>query len=103
MVDIVVLPKGFQTPSAPLILSLTPLFGTLCSLMVSYKPLPLYLSGFCRASQETAISGSSEYELLGIHNNLCIVTVYCMNLQVEQSLDGPSFRLLYTFSLYLVL
>ena len=31
MVDIVVLPMGLQTPSAPSVLSLTPPLGTLCS------------------------------------------------------------------------
>ena len=31
MVDIVVLPMGLQTPSAPSVLPLTPLLGSLCS------------------------------------------------------------------------
>ena len=38
--------------------------------MVGCKHPPLYLSGSGRASQETAISGSSQHALLGIHNSV---------------------------------
>ena len=40
------------------------------SSMVDCEHLPLYLPGFERASQETAISGSCQQELLGIHNSV---------------------------------
>jgi hypothetical protein len=55
--------------------------------MVSYEHPPLYLSGSSRASQETAISGFCQHALLGIHNSLCLITVYGMDPQVGQSLD----------------
>jgi hypothetical protein len=45
LVDIIVLPLGLQTPSAPSVLFLTPVLGTpsVFSPMVGYKHLPLYL------------------------------------------------------------
>jgi hypothetical protein len=51
-VDIVVLPMGLQTPSTPLVLSLTPPLVTVLSPMVGCEHLPLYLPGSDRASQE---------------------------------------------------
>jgi hypothetical protein len=58
LVRIVVLPMGLQTPSAPGIL------------LVGCEHPPLYLSGTGRASQDTAISGSCQQGLVGIHNNV---------------------------------
>jgi hypothetical protein len=52
LVDIVVLPMGLQTSSAPPVPSLTP---PLLSSMVGCEHPPLDLSGSGRASQETAI------------------------------------------------
>ena len=40
------------------------------STMPGYKHPPLYLAGSDRASQETAISGSSQQALPGIHNSV---------------------------------
>jgi hypothetical protein len=61
LVHIVVLPMGLQTPSAPWVLSLGTSLGdsVLCSMEGCDHPF-LYLSGTCRASQETAISGSCQ-------------------------------------------
>jgi hypothetical protein len=42
------------------------------SLVVGCEHLPLYLSGSGRASQETAISGSCQQALLGIHNSVWV-------------------------------
>jgi hypothetical protein len=69
LVDIVVLPMGLQTPSAPSVFSLNSSMGASCS---GCQHPPLYLSGTGRASQETAISGSCQHEL-GIHNKICIL------------------------------
>jgi hypothetical protein len=60
--------------------------------MVGLEHSPLYLSGTGRASQETAISGTFQQVLAGIHTKcLGLVTVYGMNPQLGQSLDGLSF------------
>ena len=40
--------------------------------MVGFKYQLLYLSGSGRSSQETAISGSCQHVLLGIHNSVYI-------------------------------
>jgi hypothetical protein len=73
LVDIVVHPIELQTPSPPSVLSLTPPFRTpMISSMVGWQHPPLYMSGFSRPSQETAILGSSQHALLGIHNSVCI-------------------------------
>jgi hypothetical protein len=47
--------------------------------MVGFEHPPLYLLGTGRASQETAISGSSQQALVGIHNRipLCSVQPRC--------------------------
>jgi hypothetical protein len=37
---------------------------------------PLYMSGSGRASQETAISGSCQHALLGIHSSVCVWWLY---------------------------
>ena len=60
MIDIVALPMGLQTPSAPSVLFLTPLLWT-------YKLSPKV--GLA-VPQETATSVSSQRALLGIHNNV---------------------------------
>jgi hypothetical protein len=44
--------------------------------MVDWKHPPLYFSGTGRASQETAISGSCQQALVGIHNNVWVWWVY---------------------------
>jgi hypothetical protein len=73
LVDIVVLPMGLQTPSAPSIISQTPAFGNpMLTSMVGYEHPLLYLSGFGRVFQGTTISGSCQDALLGIHNSVCI-------------------------------
>ena len=89
-------PWGCKPHSAPSVLSLTPSLGTQCS--VNYKHLPLYLSGSGRASQETAISGSCQQTLLGIHNS---VWVYGIDPQVRQSLDDLSISLCSTLCLHI--
>jgi hypothetical protein len=54
----------------------------------------LYLSGIGRASQKTAISGSCQQALVGIHNSVWVwCFFYGMDLQVGQSLHGHSFSL----------
>jgi hypothetical protein len=47
-----------------------PIWDPILSPMVGWEHLPLYLSGSGRASQETAISGSCQQALLGIHNSV---------------------------------
>jgi hypothetical protein len=46
------------------------------SSLVGCEHLPLYMSGSGRASQESAISGSCQHVLLGIHNSVCICWLY---------------------------
>jgi hypothetical protein len=71
LVDIVVPPMKLQTPSASSVLSLTlPLGNPMLSTMVGCKNPLLYLSGSARASKETAISGSCQQALPGIHNSI---------------------------------
>jgi hypothetical protein len=65
LVDINVLPVGLESPSIPSVLFLTPLLGTLCS--VQWLVVSIHLC-ICKTSQETAISGSFQHPLLGIHN-----------------------------------
>jgi hypothetical protein len=71
LIDIVALPMRLQTPSDPSVLSLISPFVTLCSLQI-----PLYFSGSGRASWETAISGSCQHALLGIHNGVWVCRLY---------------------------
>jgi hypothetical protein len=74
LVDIVVLPMGLQTPSAPSVLPLTPPLGVpKLSLMVSF--LHLYWSGSGKASQGSGIPGSCQQALLGISNS---IWVWCL-------------------------
>ena len=44
--------------------------------MADCKHPPLYLSGSGRASQETALSGSWQHALLGIHNSIWVWWLY---------------------------
>jgi hypothetical protein len=55
----------------------------------------LYLPGTGRASQETAISGSCQQNLVFIYNSDwgLVVVYYGMDSQVGQSQDVPSFSL----------
>jgi hypothetical protein len=62
----------------------------LCLMDDCEHPL-LYLSGTGRASQETAISGSCQQALVGIHKFLVLVVVYRMDPQVGQSRYGHTF------------
>ena len=62
--------------------------------MVDCEHLLLYLSGSGKACQET---GSCQQALLGICKCLGLVSVYGMDLQVGQSLDGLSFSLCSSF------
>ena len=74
MVDIVVLPMWFQTPSAPSVLSLTPPFGDpVLSAVVGCKHPTLHLSGSGRASGEKAVSGSFQQSFLAS----TIVSAFC--------------------------
>jgi hypothetical protein len=66
--------------------------------MVSCKYPPLYMSGSGRASKETAVSGSCQQALLGIHNNVWVIGCK-MDTQVEQSLDEFSFSICSTLCL----
>jgi hypothetical protein len=77
LVDIVVLPMGLQTPSAPSVISLTPPLGipTLSAIVGCEHP-PLYMSGSGWVSQETAISGSCQHAVVGIHNSVCVCWLY---------------------------
>ena len=63
---------GFKPPSAPWICSLAPSLGTLCSVQWMAESIHLYLSGSGRASQETAISGSCQQNLVGIRNSVWV-------------------------------
>jgi hypothetical protein len=72
LVYIVVLPRGLQTPSAPLVLFLAPSLGTLCSIQWMTEYPLLYLSGTGRASEETAKSGSCQQALAGICHSVWV-------------------------------
>ena len=72
LVHIVVLPMRLQTPLAPWVLSLAPPFGTLCSVQWLADSIHLCMSGTSRAPQETAISGSCQKALVGIHNSVWV-------------------------------
>ena len=53
----------------------------------------LYLPGTGRASQETAISGSCQQNLVGMCNSIWVWWLFMMDPQVGPSLDGHSFSL----------
>jgi hypothetical protein len=76
LVHILVPPMGIQTPSAPWVLSLVPLNDPVLSPMVGREHLPMHFSGTGRTPQETAISGSCQQALFGIHSNVCIWWLY---------------------------
>jgi hypothetical protein len=76
LVDIIVIPKGMQSPSATLVILSTLLLGSLGSIqLVGCEYLHLYWSGAGRASQARAIPGSCQQALLGISNS---VLVWCL-------------------------
>ena len=64
--------------------------------MVGCQHSPLYLLGSGGASQETAVTGSCQQALLASAVVSGLVTVYGMDPQVAQSLDGFSFNLCFT-------
>jgi hypothetical protein len=76
LIDIVVLPMGWQILSIPSVLSLIPPLGTRLSPMVGYKHPLLYLSGTGRVSLEAAISDSCQQALFGIHNSVWVWILY---------------------------
>jgi hypothetical protein len=87
-------------PSAPSVLSLTPRLGTPCSVQWLAASFLLYLSGSGRASQEIAISGSSQQPLLGIHNSVWVWWLYMgMDTQVGAIFGWPFLQsMLHTLS-----
>jgi hypothetical protein len=54
--------------------------------MVGCEYLNMYWSGSGRASQETAVSGSYQHTLLGIHNS---VWVWCLHVECIPRLGSP--------------
>jgi hypothetical protein len=77
LVDIVVLPMGLQTPSAPSVLSLTIPLWTLCSVQSLASSICLcFCQALGRASQETAITGFCQQALVGIHNSVWVWWLY---------------------------
>jgi hypothetical protein len=77
LVDIVILPIGLVANpfSSFSPFSNSSIGDSVFSPMVGCEHPPLYLSGSGRASQETAISGSCQHALLGIHSS---VWVWCL-------------------------
>jgi hypothetical protein len=75
LVHIVVPSMRLQTPSAPCVLSLVPPLGPLYSVQWMAES-PLYLSSNDRAPQVTAISGSCQQALVGIHNSVWVWWLY---------------------------
>jgi hypothetical protein len=73
--DIVVLPIGLQTSSAPSVLSLIPPLETPCSVQWLVANICLCIC-HGKASQETAISGSCQQALLGICNSVWVWCLY---------------------------
>jgi hypothetical protein len=56
LVDIVILPMGLQTPSAPSVLSLTPLLRTLCSVQICASKTIINLKGKHISSEKYSLS-----------------------------------------------
>ena len=101
LVDIVVLPMGLLTPSPPWVLSLTLPLGNLCLVHWFATASGLHLSGSGRLSQETAINQAPVCRyFLASTKCLGLVTVYGMDPQVGQSVDGLSFWLKVDFICY---
>ena len=69
LVDIIALPMGLQTPSAPLVFLQLPHWGSCTHPMVACKHLQLYLSGSHCVFQETSITVSCEQAILDISNS----------------------------------
>jgi hypothetical protein len=65
-----------QTPSASWVLSLVPPLGTLYSVQWMVVSIHFSMSGTGRASQKTAISGSCQQALAGIHNSVWVWWLY---------------------------
>jgi hypothetical protein len=65
---------------------------SMISSMIGCQNPPLYLSGTYKASHKTAISGSCQQALVGIHNSVWIWWLCEMDPHVGQSLDYVSFR-----------
>jgi hypothetical protein len=94
LVDISVLPMGLQTPSAPSVLSLTPPLGALHSFHWLDVSICLCI---CQALAESLRRQLHQAPLskhfLSPTMVSGLVTVYGMNPQVGQPLDGLSFSL----------
>jgi hypothetical protein len=95
LVDTVVVPMGLQTPSAPLVLPLTPSLASPCSvwrLAASIRTSIWSGSGrpFSRDSYTRLLSASASW-----HQQECLglVSADGMDPQVGQSLDGLSYSL----------
>ena len=70
-IHIVVFPMWLQTPSSPWVLLSSSFTGDLLLSPMDGCEHPLmYLSGIGNASQETAISGTCQQDLVGIHNSV---------------------------------
>jgi hypothetical protein len=105
LVDIVVLPVGLQSPSTPLVPSLTSLLGTLRS--VQWLAVSIRLC-ICKALAGP-LSGDSHIRLLGMHFLASTIMSGFGNCIWDESPGGtvsgwPFLQsLLYTFSPYLLL
>ena len=100
LVDIVVFPKGLQTPSAPSVLSLTPSLGTPCS--DQWLAVSIYLCTFqtlIGPLRKNLYQSLVSMHFLGL--GLGLANVSGMAPQVGLSLDSLSLSL-YNFSLYLL-
>ena len=91
---------GLQTPSAPQFLPLAPSLGTLCS--VQWVAMSIH---FCIYQHWHSLSRDNYIRLLSTRTcyhpqyYLSLVTVFGMDPQVGQSLDGLYFSLYFTTSL----
>ena len=94
---------GLQTPAGPSIPSPTPPSRTPCLVQWLTASICLYLSGSGRASQEIDSHIRLPSASTSWHPQLCqgLVTVYGMDPQLGQSLDGLSFGLCSTLFLHI--
>jgi hypothetical protein len=94
LVDIIMLPMGLQTSSAPSILSLTPLLGTPCS--VQWLTMSIHLC-ICQVLAELLrrqlYQAPASKHFLSSTMVSSLVTVYGIDPQVGQSLDDLCFSL----------
>jgi hypothetical protein len=103
-VHVVVLPMGFQIPSAPLVLSLTPPLGTPCSVQWLAASICLYI---CQALAEPLrrqlyqAPFSKHFLASTIVSGFDDSTVYGMDPQVGQFLNSLSFSLCSTHCLHI--